>query len=66
MHDLRIDRNDADYQLDLNKYRDSHQAISAFIKARTAYSSFQKSIANKETRSKIIYGVEKYKKNTNN
>ena len=61
LDDLRVQRNDADYRLELIQYNDPNLARMAYIKANTAYNGFEKLISNSSNRKKIIKDVIAYK-----
>jgi hypothetical protein len=64
LNDLRDQRNDADYKLDLNKFDGNYVAL-VYKKAGIAIESFEKAIQSSEGRRAIIRGVESYKQRTN-
>jgi hypothetical protein len=64
LHDLRANRNDADYKLELNRF-DENSATMAFIRARSAMQGFEKAIGNAKGRQDIIAGINAYKQQTN-
>ncbi len=64
LDDLRVQRNDADYHLELIQYNDPNLARMAYIKANTAYDGFEKLISKSSNRKKIIKGVIAYKNKT--
>lgn len=64
LDDLRDQRNDADYHLELIQYNDPNLARMAYIKANTAYNGFEKLISKSRNRKKIIKGVIAHKNKT--
>jgi hypothetical protein len=64
LDDLRTERNDADYQLNLVKFVGKH-ADATYKKASRAIQNFEQVTASEETRKAIINGIESYKKLTN-
>ncbi len=64
LNDLHIDRNSADYHLELTQYNNPNVAIMAYIKANTAYNGFEELISKSSNRKKIVKGVITYKNKT--
>lgn len=64
LNSLRVDRNDADYRLDLDRF-DENCANTAFIQARIAMQEFENAIGNARGRKTIIDGINLYKQRTN-
>jgi uncharacterized protein (UPF0332 family) len=63
LNELRDQRNDADYKLDLNQF-DGNCVTLAYKKAGIAIDSFEKTIQSAEGRQAVIRGVESYRKVT--
>jgi hypothetical protein len=61
LDDLRDERNDADYHLELTQYNDPNIAKISYIKANVAYGDFEKLSKKSSDRQKIINGVTAYK-----
>ena len=64
LDDLRVQRNDADYHLELIQYNDPNLARMAYIKANIAYNGFEKLISKSSNRKEIIKGVIAHKNKT--
>ena len=64
LNSLRVNRNDADYRLDLDRF-DENCANTAFIQARIAMQDFENAVGNAQGRKTIIDGINSYKRRTN-
>ena len=65
LDDLREDRNQADYQLELSKYADVRLATYALKKARKAYHDFEMLIDSKKKRQQLKKHITKYRQSIN-
>ncbi|MCK4292512.1 MAG: hypothetical protein KAY65_04900 [Planctomycetes bacterium] len=66
LNELRDDRNDADYDLKIDKFQDANIVVLVFLKARSAYKTFEEFCKNSENRRKLVRGILDYKKKINN
>jgi len=64
LNDLRDERNDSDYNLHLDKFRDQYTVVLWFKKASIAFNSFEDIIQNSNQRKHIIKGIRSYKQAT--
>ena len=64
LNDLRVERNGADYRLELTQYNDPNLARMTYLKANTAYNGFEKLISKSRNRKNIIKGVLVHKNKT--
>jgi len=64
LDDLRAQRNDADYHLEIIQYNDPNLARMSYIKANIAYTGFEKLTSKSNNRRKIIKGVIAHKNKT--
>jgi len=62
LHDLRRDRNEADYDLKSYRFTEPNTAPLLFFKARRAFNSFRQIIKNGNKRKRIMNGIEEYKR----
>ena len=62
LDELRDDRNDADYDLEVDKFQESNVAVLLFIKARSAYNDFHEHVRSSGNRKKIVEGICEYQK----
>ena len=62
LDDLHDERNDADYELDLTKFKEPNCAILSCLKAKHAYQQFQNLTSSKNKRKKIAIGIREYQK----
>lgn len=65
LNDLRDERNDSDYKLHLEKFKDQFNVSLLFKKASIAFNSFERIIQSSKQRKHIIKGIQKYKQATN-
>jgi len=65
LNDLRDERNDSDYKLNLDKFKDQNNVSLLFMKANIAFNSFEKIIQSKKERDNIVKGIRRYKESTN-
>lgn len=65
LNDLRDDRNDSDYKLHLDRFKDQTLVTFTFIKARRAFNSFEELLQNSKKRNQIVKAIREYKKITN-
>jgi len=61
LNDLRTERNSSDYDLELDKFKNPYNVTILFVKARTAFNSFERIISNGGNRKHIKDGIQKYK-----
>ena len=61
LNDLRGERNSSDYDLNLDKFKNPYNVTLLFVKARTAFNSFEKIVSNGGNRKQIKDGIQKYK-----
>lgn len=64
LNDLRDERNDSDYKLHLDKFRDQYTVCILFKKASIAFNSFESIVRSSERRKHIISGIRSYKQAT--
>ncbi|MGA2678046.1 MAG: hypothetical protein ABSF37_01955 [Sedimentisphaerales bacterium] len=64
MHDLRDERNAADYDVESNTFGNKH-ADAMYKKASRAIQKLEQATASEEGKKAIIKGIESYKKLTN-
>jgi len=62
LDELRDERNDADYELKLDKFQNPNHTNLLFIKARTAYDDFQKFTGDSNNRRGVVKGISEYRK----
>lgn len=62
LDELREDRNDADYDLELTKFQEANTVVLLFLKAQTAYNGFEQLVGNRANRRKVVEGVRSYRK----
>lgn len=62
LDDLREDRNYADYDLEIDKFQNPNVAVLLFLKAHSAYNSFENYVRNSSNRKKIVKGIREYQK----
>jgi len=60
LEDLRRERNRADYNLSIDKFRDPNVASMTTIKARAAFNDFIKITSDHTNRNTIINGIKTY------
>lgn len=65
LNDLREDRNDSDYKLHSDRFKNQNVTFLLFKKASLAYNSFEKIIKSSKRRNHIVKCIERYKKVTN-
>jgi len=64
LNDLRDQRNDADYKLNMNKF-EVNSVVLLYKKAGIAIQNFENAIQNAEGRRSVIQGIKSYKIRTN-
>jgi hypothetical protein len=64
LRDLRIERNAADYDLELDRFEGNHANLM-YLKAKVAMQTFEKVTGNADGRRAIINGINSYKQQTN-
>jgi len=64
LNDLRDERNDSDYKLHLNKFSDNY-TVTMWLKAKTAFDSFENLINSRKKRESLAKGILRYKHRTN-
>ena len=65
LNDLREDRNESDYKLRSNRFKDQHLVSFLYKKASKAFNSFEKIVENSERCTNIVKAIRKYKQATN-
>jgi len=65
LNDLREDRNDSDYKLHLDKFKNQVIVSLLYKKANLAFNSFESIIGNSKKRKRIAKGIQRYKEKTN-
>ena len=65
LNDLRDERNDSNYKLQEEKFRNHFNVVLLYKKAEIAFDSFEKIIQNSSRRKSIIKGIRQYKQKTN-
>jgi uncharacterized protein (UPF0332 family) len=61
LNDLRTDRNESDYDLESDRFKEPNTVVLLFAKARNAFNTFEKIISAQDNRKHIINGIHKYK-----
>ncbi|MGB7581325.1 MAG: hypothetical protein WBL85_02610 [Sedimentisphaerales bacterium] len=64
LRDLRIERNAADYDLELDRFEGNHASLM-YLKAKFAMQAFGRATRNADGRKAIIDGINSYKQRTN-
>lgn len=64
LNDLRDERNDSDYKLQLDRFKDQSAVTLLFKKASIAFNSFESIIQSSKRRKHIIKGIRSYKQAT--
>ena len=64
LQELRVERNKADYHLELRQYAEDKPAQMSLIKARTAYGDFGDFTGGNKRR-QLVKGIAKYREITN-
>ena len=64
LNDLRDERNDSDYKLHLDKFKDQYTVPMLFKKASIGFNSFERIIQSSKQRKLIIKGIHNYKQTT--
>ena len=64
LNDLRTERNQADYDLELGKFEENHANL-IYLKAKFAMQTFEKTIKNADGRKALIKGIEFHKQKLN-
>ncbi len=62
LDDLRDERNDADYELQLTKFQHPNIAVMLFLKAKMAYADFQKLTSSRKKCRQISNGIRDFRK----
>jgi hypothetical protein len=62
LDDLRDERNDADYELQLTRFQNPNSAVMLFLKAKTAYADFQKLTSSRKKCRQIANGIRDFRK----
>jgi len=65
LDDLRGDRNDADYKLRLDRFRDANTVNLLLAKARCAFNRFEAAIGSHKGRNCVVIGIKQYKATIN-
>ncbi len=66
LNELRDDRNDADYELNIDDFKDVNFVTLACSKAQLAYDTFEAFSKNSKNRKKLVRGIREYMNKTNN
>lgn len=61
LNDLRTDRNESDYDLESDRFKEPNTVALLFLKARNAFNAFEKIISTPDNRRHIMNGIQKYK-----
>jgi hypothetical protein len=64
LNDLRDERNDSDYKLHLDRFKDQSTVSLLFKKASIAFDSFEGIIQSSKRRKHIVKGIRQYKQLT--
>jgi hypothetical protein len=62
LHDLRSDRNEADYDLDAARFQEGRPAVFCLIKARDCHKRFLDYTGSSANRRKVVRGISAYQK----
>ena len=65
LNDLREERNESDYRLRSDKFKNQNVVSLLFMKASTAFNSFEDIIRSSKRRKIIVKAIRKYKQATN-
>jgi len=66
LNELRDDRNDADYELNIDDFKDVNFVTLACSKAQLAYDAFESFSKNSKNRKKLVRGIREYMNKINN
>jgi len=66
LNELRDDRNNADYELNIDDFQDVNFVTLVCLKAQSAYDAFEAFSKNSENRKKLVRGIREYRSKTNN
>lgn len=66
LNDLREERNDSDYDLKVDKFKDTNSVTFLYLKARKAYDDFEIFCRNSKNRKKLVRGIAEYMNKTKN
>lgn len=66
LNDLRDDRNDADYELNIDGFKDVNFVTLLYSKAQLAYNSFETFSKNSKNRKRLVRGIAEYMNKTKN
>jgi uncharacterized protein (UPF0332 family) len=61
LNSLRTERNDSDYDLESDRFKEPNTVVLLFCRARSAFNDFEKIISSPDNRRHIMNGVQKYK-----
>lgn len=62
LNDLREERNDADYELEITKFQEPNNSVLLYLKAKKAYDDLKKMISNSRNRTLIVKGIHTFRK----
>lgn len=65
LNDLRDERNDSDYKLHIDKFKNQNTVCLLFKKASIAFTSFENIMQSSKRRKRVIKGIQRYKEATN-
>jgi uncharacterized protein (UPF0332 family) len=61
LNSLRTERNDSDYDLVSDRFKEPNTVVLLFFKARNAFNNFEKIVSTPDNRRHIMKGIQKYK-----
>jgi uncharacterized protein (UPF0332 family) len=65
LNDLRDERNDSDYKLHVDKFKNENTVSLLFKKASISFNSFENIVHSTEQRKRIVEGIRKYRETSN-
>ncbi len=65
LNDLRDERNDSDYKLHVDKFKNENTVSLLFKKASISFNSFENIVRSTEQRKRIVEGIRKYRETSN-
>ena len=65
LNDLREDRNESDYKLRSDRFKNENVASLLFMKASTAFNSFESIVQSSKQRKRVVEGIRKHRETTN-
>lgn len=66
LNELRDDRNSADYELNIDDFKDVNFVTLACLKAQSAYDTFEAFSKNSKNHKKLVRGIREYMNKINN